>query len=34
MSRMAPVVFGLGIVQLNVLIDSITAIGFSAPQGE
>ncbi len=33
MSRMAPVVFGLGIVQLNVLIDSITAIGFSAPQG-
>ena len=32
-SRMAPVVFGLGIVQLNVLIDSVTAIGFSAPQG-
>ncbi len=33
MSRMAPVVFGLGIVQLNVLIDSIVAIGFSRPQG-
>ena len=33
MSRMAPVVFGLGIVQLNVLIDSVIAIGFSTPQG-
>ena len=33
LSRMAPVVFGLGVVQLNVLIDSITAVGFSAPQG-
>lgn len=31
--RMAPIVFGLGIVQVNVLLDSIIAVGFSSPQG-
>ena len=32
-ARMGPVVFGLAVVQINVLIDSIIAVGFSAPQG-
>lgn len=33
LTRMAPIVFGLGIVQVNVLLDSLIAVGFSAPQG-
>lgn len=33
LTRMAPVVFGLGIVQVNVLIDSLIAVGFSSSQG-
>ncbi len=33
LTRMAPVVFGLGIVQVNVLLDSLIAVGFSSPQG-
>lgn len=33
LTRMAPIVFGLGIVQVNVLLDSIIAVGFSSPQG-
>lgn len=33
LTRMAPIVFGLGIVQVNVLLDSIIAFGFSSPQG-
>src|SRR3990167_3126371 len=31
LTRMGPVVFGLAVVQINVLIDSIIAVGFSAP---
>lgn len=31
-TRMAPIVFGLAIVQINVLLDSVIAVGFSAPQ--
>ncbi|KKO21103.1 MAG: murein biosynthesis integral membrane protein MurJ [Candidatus Brocadia sp.] len=31
--RMAPIVFGLGIVQINVLLDSVIAVGFSSSQG-
>jgi putative peptidoglycan lipid II flippase len=31
-TRMGPIVFGLAIVQINVLIDSIIAVGFAAPQ--
>jgi putative peptidoglycan lipid II flippase len=33
LTRMGPVVFGLAVVQINVLIDSIIAVGFSTPQG-
>jgi len=33
LTRMGPVVFGLAVVQINVLVDSIIAVGFSAPQG-
>lgn len=33
LTRMAPVVFGLGIVQVNVLLDSLIAVGFSSPDG-
>ncbi|NUO08323.1 MAG: murein biosynthesis integral membrane protein MurJ [Candidatus Brocadia sp.] len=33
LTRMAPIVFGLGIVQVNVLLDSLIAVGFSSPQG-
>lgn len=32
LTRMGPVVFGLAVVQINVLVDSIIAVGFSAPQ--
>lgn len=32
MTRMAPIVFGLGIVQVNVVLDSLIAVGFSSPQ--
>ncbi|MCF6157101.1 MAG: murein biosynthesis integral membrane protein MurJ [wastewater metagenome] len=32
LSRITPIVFGLAIVQINVLLDSVIAIGFSAPQ--
>ncbi|HHT9151670.1 MAG TPA: lipid II flippase MurJ, partial [Candidatus Wujingus californicus] len=33
LTRMGPVVFGLAVVQINVLIDSVIAVGFSTPQG-
>ncbi len=33
LTRMGPIVFGLAIVQINVLLDSLIAVGFSAPQG-
>lgn len=33
LTRMAPIVFGLAVVQINVLLDSIIAVGFAAPQG-
>ncbi len=33
LTRMAPIVFGLAIVQVNVLLDSIIAVGFSTPLG-
>lgn len=33
LTRMAPIVFGLAIVQVNVLLDSVIAVGFSSPQG-
>lgn len=33
LARMAPIVFGLAIVQINVLLDSIIAVGFAAHQG-
>jgi len=32
LARMGPVVFGLAVVQINVLVDSIIAVGFAAPQ--
>lgn len=32
LTRMGPVVFGLAIVQINVLVDSVIAVGFAAPQ--
>ncbi|HHT9129262.1 MAG TPA: murein biosynthesis integral membrane protein MurJ [Candidatus Brocadiaceae bacterium] len=33
LTRMAPIVFGLAVVQINVLLDSIIAVGFAAPPG-
>lgn len=33
LTRMAPIVFGLAVVQINVLFDSLIAVGFAAPQG-
>jgi len=33
LTRMAPIVFGLAVVQINVLVDSLIAVGFAAPQG-
>lgn len=33
LTRMGPIVFGLAIVQINVLLDSLIAVGFSSPQG-
>ncbi|GJQ47256.1 MAG: putative lipid II flippase MurJ [Candidatus Jettenia caeni] len=32
LTRMAPIVFGLAVVQINVLLDSVIAVGFAAPQ--
>ncbi len=32
LTRMVPIVFGLGIVQVNVLLDSLIAVGFSSAQ--
>ncbi len=31
LTRMGPIVFGLAVVQINVLVDSIIAVGFAAP---
>lgn len=33
LTRMAPIVFGLAVVQVNVLLDSLIAVGFAAHQG-